>query len=44
VVRLEGTNVTLGKEIFANSNLPIISLDDLSQAAQYIVQAVKEIA
>lgn len=44
VVRLEGTNVALGKEIFAKSDLPIISLDDLSQAAQRIVQAVKEIA
>ncbi len=44
VVRLEGTNVKLGKEIFAKSDLPIISLDDLSQAAQRIVQAVKEIA
>lgn len=44
VVRLEGTNVALGKEIFAKSNLPIISLDDLSQAAQRIVHAVKEIA
>jgi succinyl-CoA synthetase beta subunit len=44
VVRLEGTNVALGKEIFAKSDLPIISLDDLSQAAQRIVQAVKEVA
>ena len=44
VVRLEGTNVKLGKEIFAKSGLPIISLDDLSQAAQRIVQAVKEVA
>lgn len=44
VVRLEGTNVTLGKEIFARSNLPIISLDDLSQAAQRIVKEVKETA
>jgi succinyl-CoA synthetase beta subunit len=42
VVRLEGTNVTLGKEIFANSGLPIISLDDLSQAAQRIVEEVKK--
>jgi len=44
VVRLEGTNVELGKEIFAKSGLPIISLDDLSQAAQRIVEEVKEAA
>jgi succinyl-CoA synthetase beta subunit len=44
VVRLEGTNVKLGKEIFAKSGLPIISLDDLSQAAQSIVEAVREVA
>jgi succinyl-CoA synthetase beta subunit len=44
VVRLEGTNVKLGKEIFAKSGLPIHSLDDLSQAAKSIVEAVKEAA
>lgn len=44
VVRLEGTNVKLGKEIFAKSGLPILSLDDLSQAAKRIVEAVKEVA
>ena len=44
VVRLEGTNVDLGKEIFKKSGLPIISLDDLSQAAQRIVVEVKEAA
>lgn len=44
VVRLEGTNVELGKEIFAKSGLPIHSLDDLSQAAKSIVEAVKEAA
>lgn len=44
VVRLEGTNVELGKEIFAKSGLPISSLDDLSQAAKCIVEEVKEIA
>jgi succinyl-CoA synthetase beta subunit len=44
VVRLEGTNVELGKEIFAKSGLPIHSLDDLSQAAKSIVEAVKEVA
>lgn len=41
VVRLAGTNVELGKEIFANSGLPILSLDDLSAAAKRIVQEVK---
>lgn len=44
VVRLEGTNVDLGKEIFAKSGLPIHSLDDLSQAAKGIVEKVKEAA
>lgn len=44
VVRLEGTNVELGKEIFAKSDLPIIALDDLSEAAQRIVEEVKEAA
>jgi succinyl-CoA synthetase beta subunit len=41
VVRLEGTNKELGKEIFMASRLPIIALDDLSQAAQRIVKEVK---
>lgn len=44
VVRLEGTNVELGKKIFSQSDLPIISLDDLSLAAQRIVQEVREAA
>lgn len=44
VVRLEGTNVDLGKKILANSSLPIISADDLGDAAQKIVQAIKEAA
>jgi succinyl-CoA synthetase beta subunit len=44
VVRLEGTNVKLGKEIFAKSGLPIIALDDLSEAAQRTVEEVKEAA
>jgi len=42
VVRLEGTNVDLGKEILANSGLPIVSGDDLGDAARKIVAAVKE--
>ena len=44
VVRLEGTNVDLGKEIMAKSNLPIISADNLADAAQKIVNAVREAA
>jgi len=44
VVRLEGTNVELGKKILAESGLPIVSADDLGDAAQKIVQAVKEAA
>jgi succinyl-CoA synthetase beta subunit len=44
VVRLEGTNVALGKEIMANSGLPIISADNLADAAEKIVRAVKEAA
>ncbi len=41
VVRLEGTNVELGKEILAKSGLPIVSGSDLADAAQKIVKAVK---
>jgi succinyl-CoA synthetase beta subunit len=44
VVRLEGTNVELGKQIMAESGLAIIPADDLGDAAQKIVQAVKEAA
>ncbi|MBT4891244.1 MAG: ADP-forming succinate--CoA ligase subunit beta [Rhodospirillales bacterium] len=42
VVRLEGTNVDQGKQIMADSGLPIISADDLGDAAVKVVQAVKE--
>ena len=42
VVRLEGTNVELGKEILAKSGMAIISADNLDDAAQKIVKAVKE--
>jgi succinyl-CoA synthetase beta subunit len=42
VVRLEGTNVELGKKILAESGLPILSASDLADAAQKIVKAVKE--
>jgi len=41
VVRLEGTNVEQGKEILAKSGLAIISANDLADAAQKIVKAVK---
>jgi succinyl-CoA synthetase beta subunit len=44
VVRLEGTNVKEGKEIIAKSNLNVTSADDLDDAAQKIVKAVKEVA
>ena len=42
VVRLEGTNVELGKKIMAESGLPIIAADNLADAAEKIVKAVKE--
>ena len=41
VVRLEGTNVEKGKEIIRKSNLNVTSADDLDDAAQKIVKAVK---
>ena len=41
VVRLEGTNVELGKKIMAQSGLTIISADNLADAAEKIVKAVK---
>ena len=41
VVRLEGTNVEKGQEIIANSGLNVTSADDLSDAAEKIVKAVK---
>jgi succinyl-CoA synthetase beta subunit len=44
VVRLAGTNVELGKKILAESGLPIIAADDLGDAAEKIVNAVKEAA
>lgn len=42
VVRLAGTNVELGKEILKKSKLNIIAADDLNDAAEKIVKAVKE--
>lgn len=44
VVRLEGTNVELGKEILLKSGLPIISGNDLADAAEKVVKAVQEAA
>ena len=41
VVRLEGTNVELGKQILAESGLPIISAVDMADAAQKVVAAAK---
>ena len=40
VVRMRGTNEELGKQILKNSGLPIISADNMAQAAQKIVAAV----
>ncbi len=42
VVRLEGTNVDLGKKILSESGLTIIAADNLADAAEKIVTAVKE--
>ena len=44
VVRLEGTNVELGKTILRESGLPIVSADNLADAAEKIAKAVKEAA
>jgi len=44
VVRLEGTNVELGKKLLRESNLPILSADNLADAAEKIVKAVREAA
>jgi succinyl-CoA synthetase beta subunit len=41
VVRLEGTNVELGKQIIAESGLNVLAADDLDDAAQKIVAAVR---
>ena len=39
VVRLEGTNVEAGKKLIAESGLPVITADDLADAAQKVVKA-----
>jgi succinyl-CoA synthetase beta subunit len=41
VVRLEGTNVGFGKKILAEANLPILSADNLADAAEKVVTAVQ---
>ena len=41
VVRLEGTNVELGKRILKESGLNVIAADDLNDAAKKVVEAVK---
>jgi len=43
VVRLEGTNVDLGKKILQDSGLPIISADNMAEAGRKIVAAVKKV-
>ncbi len=42
VVRLEGTNVQEGKDIISSSGLNVIPADDLDDAAQKIVAAIKK--
>ena len=42
VVRLEGTNVELGKKILAESGLAIVYAENLAEAAEKVVKAVKE--
>jgi succinyl-CoA synthetase beta subunit len=44
VVRLEGTNVELGKQILSESGLAITAASDLADAAEKIVNAVKKAA
>ena len=44
VVRLEGTNVEKGKSILAESGMPILSAENLSSAAQKIVDAVGKLS
>ena len=44
VVRLEGTNVQQGKDILANSGLPIVTANDLGDAARKIVAEVRKAA
>ena len=41
VVRMQGTNVDIGKKILADSGLPIISAETMAEAAEKIVRAIK---
>jgi succinyl-CoA synthetase beta subunit len=41
VVRMKGTNEDLGKKILAESGLPIISADNMTEAGQKVVAAAK---
>jgi succinyl-CoA synthetase beta subunit len=41
VVRLEGTNVELGRQILKDSGLPIVAADSMADAAQKVVKAAK---
>ena len=43
VVRLEGTNVDLGKKILAESGLPIISASNMADAAEKAVTAARRV-
>ncbi len=43
VVRMQGTNVELGRKILSDSGLPIISAETMGEAAEKIVAAVKKI-
>jgi succinyl-CoA synthetase beta subunit len=42
VVRMKGTNEDLGKKVLKDSGLPIISADNMAQAGQRVVAAVKK--
>jgi len=44
VVRLEGTNVELGKKILKESGLALITADSMADAAEKIVGAVKKLS
>jgi succinyl-CoA synthetase beta subunit len=44
VVRLEGTNVELGRKILSQSNLPLIAADDFEDAARKVVASAQEAA
>jgi len=44
VVRLEGTNVELGRKILQRSGLPIVAAENFADAAEKVVAALKEVA